>query len=127
MAVEGGVYSRFAEVRPYPIWPGVVARAVHGAELTMALVELEPGTAVAEHHHINEQAGFVVRGTFTFTIDGETRELRPGDSYVIPADVPHSGQAGPAGAVVVDVFSPPRRDWEALDRLPPSPPLWPPD
>jgi hypothetical protein len=34
-------------------------------------------------------------------------------------------QAGPQGAVVVEVFAPRRDDWGGLGRLPASPPRWP--
>jgi quercetin dioxygenase-like cupin family protein len=77
----------------------------------MAVVDLEPNVAVPEHRHVNEQLGFVGRGSVTMTIGGESRELGVGDTYVIPTDVPHAAVAGAEGATVVDVFSPPREDW----------------
>src|SRR5260221_6486341 len=64
--------------------------------------------------------------TFQFTIGGETRVLEPGDTYVIPGGVKHSAVAGPEGTVALDIFSPPREDWEALDRGEPSRAPWPP-
>jgi quercetin dioxygenase-like cupin family protein len=126
MATASKTYDSFEEVRPYKIWPGVLAHAVRGEKISFALVELEPNVVVAEHSHSNEQAGFIVQGTFNFTIGGETRSLKPGDTYVIPGGVPHSALAGPEGTVVVDIFSPPREDWEALERAEPSRASWPP-
>ena len=49
----------------------------------------------------------------------------PGATWCIPPNVPDAVQAGPEGASVVEVFAPARDDWEALERLEPSPPLWP--
>jgi len=118
-------FGRFDDVRPYLIWPGVLARAVRGERMGLALVELDSNTEVAEHTHPNEQVGFVLQGIFSFTIAGETRELHPGETYVIPASVPHSGRAGSGGAVVIDVFSPPRDDWERLERGDASKAAWP--
>jgi quercetin dioxygenase-like cupin family protein len=123
--VADETFAAFDALRPYAVWPGVVARAVHGRELTLALVDLEPDAVVAEHRHVNEQLGFVVRGGLRFTIGGETRDLVAGDSYVIPSDVPHDALAGPEGATVVDVFAPPRADWEKAPRLAPAPGAWP--
>ena len=120
------VYAAFESLRPYAVWEGVLARAVHGREITMAVVDLEPNAIVAEHHHPNEQLGFILRGELTFTIGGETRRLGVGETYVISADVPHDAVAGPDGASVVDVFSPPRDDWESAPRREPSPGGWPP-
>jgi quercetin dioxygenase-like cupin family protein len=41
---------------------------------------------------------------------------------VIPANVPHSADAGPDGAFLIELFAPPRADWAGLERLEPSPP-----
>jgi quercetin dioxygenase-like cupin family protein len=119
------VFDEFNASRPYRIWEGAKARAVHGERLTVALVELEPNVAVPEHRHDNEQLGFVMAGSITMTVGGESRELRQGETYVIASDLPHAGLAGPEGATVVDVFSPVRADWEQLERLDPQPGSWP--
>jgi quercetin dioxygenase-like cupin family protein len=119
-------YGSFEGVRPHKIWPGVLAHTVEGDSVSFALVELEPNVEVAEHSHPNEQVGFIVQGTFSFTIGGETRRLKPGDTYVIPGGVAHSAQAGPEGTVALDIFSPPREDWQRLERAEPSRPSWPP-
>jgi quercetin dioxygenase-like cupin family protein len=123
--MEVGMFDSLDGLRPYAIWEGAVARAVHGEQLTMAVVELESGVAVPEHRHVNEQLGFVARGSITMTIGGESRELGVGETYVIATDVPHAAVAGPDGATVIDVFSPPRSDWEGLERLEPSRAAWP--
>jgi len=74
----------------------------------------------------NEQLGFILQGSMTFTVGGEKRELRAGDTYEIPSHVPHDAVAGPQGCTAVDAFAPIRADWEKLDRLDPFPPDWPP-
>ena len=33
------------------IWEGVTAQTVDGERTTLAVVDLEPGSTVAEHHH----------------------------------------------------------------------------
>jgi quercetin dioxygenase-like cupin family protein len=90
--------------------PGVIARSFWGDRMTLALVELQPQAVVAEHSHANEQVGTVIEGEIDFTIGGETRRLRPGDVYVIPADVPHGVRVGEAGVKLVEVFSPVREN-----------------
>jgi quercetin dioxygenase-like cupin family protein len=104
-------------VAPIRIWDGVVARAVDGAEATLALIELEPDAVVPEHAHVNEQTGLLLSGSLTFTIAGESRELQPGAAWVIPAHAPHSVAVGPDGAKLVELFAPPRGDWGGLERL----------
>ena len=115
-------FDHLDEIVPLRIWNGVVGRAVAGNEATLAAIELDPGTEVPEHHHTNEQMGMLIRGALKFTIGGETRDLTPGSTWVIPADVPHDVVAGPDGAFLIELFAPPRADWAGLERLAPSPP-----
>jgi unsaturated pyranuronate lyase len=118
-------FEELGDLRPLPIWDGILARAVVGEEMTMAIVELAPNAVAAEHHHANEQLGIVLTGTMTFRIGDETREIGPGMTYKILADVPHTATAGPDGCVVMDIFAPPRADWGALEPQEPTPPIWP--
>ena len=113
-------------VGPLRIWDDVVAREIHGEQTTLAVVELEPGALVPEHHHLSEQLGMVIRGSVEFRVADETQELGPGGTWNIPADVPHEVRAGTEGAVAIDVFSPTRKDdWRNLEREEPREPRWP--
>jgi quercetin dioxygenase-like cupin family protein len=118
-------FRSLAEIRPLPIWTGILARVVEGREMTFAVVELEPHALAASHEHVNEQLGIVLRGTMTFTIGDERRHLHAGDTYEIPSSVRHEAQAGPDGAVVIDVFAPVRADWRRHQPEHPRPPVWP--
>jgi unsaturated pyranuronate lyase len=60
-----------------------------------------------------------------FRIGDDERELAPGGTWSIPANVPHEVTAGPEGAVAIEVFAPARADWQELERHEPSPPAWP--
>jgi quercetin dioxygenase-like cupin family protein len=118
-------FRALSEIAPLPIWNGILARVVQGREMTFAIVELDPGAVAAMHQHENEQLGAVLRGTMSFTIGGETRELVAGDTYEIPSNVPHEATAGAGGAVVIDVFSPIRADWSRFTPEPPRAARWP--
>jgi quercetin dioxygenase-like cupin family protein len=118
-------FSSLGDLGPLPIWTGILARVVEGREMTFAVVELDAHAVALKHDHPNEQIGIVLRGKMTFTVGGETRELGPGDTYVIRGNTPHEATAGPEGAVVIDVFSPLRADWRRLDPLAPKTPVWP--
>jgi len=113
------------DIAPLPIWTGILARVVEGAEMTFAVVELDPHAVALLHQHTNEQIGIVLRGTMTFKIGSETRVLKAGDTYEIPANVPHEATAGPDGAAVIDVFAPIRADWRRFTAKAPQPALWP--
>ncbi len=118
--------SQLSEIAPKAIWDGVTARVVDGERITLAVVEIEPNGLVPEHLHPNEQLGLVLEGSLTFRIDGEVRELGPGGTWRILGDLPHEARAGAGGAVVVDVFTPIRSDWQELEADPARPPRWPP-
>jgi quercetin dioxygenase-like cupin family protein len=116
--------SSLSEIEPIQVFDGVVARRVEGDLVTLAIVELDPGAIVPEHVHAAEQNGMVIRGQMTFRVGERERVLGPGGTWRIRGGIPHRAQAGPDGAVVIDVFSPIRDDWE--DRPPVArPPRWP--
>ncbi|MGH2450567.1 MAG: cupin domain-containing protein [Candidatus Limnocylindria bacterium] len=117
-------FDDIAAIVPQQIWEGVVGRSVHGARITMGVIELEPDGVVPEHSHENEQLGLVLRGSLVFSVRGESRALGPGGTWCIPANTPHAVETGPEGAVVIDVFSPVREDWTGLESVE-RPPRWP--
>ena len=108
------------------IWGETVrARRVQGDRITLAVVELAPNAVVPEHVHENEQLGICLRGSGTFTIAGESREIRPGTTWRITANVPHDLVVGPEGAEVIDVFTPVRADWDDRETVDGATPRWP--
>ncbi len=98
-------------VYPVEMLPGLTRRVL-ATSTAMMLVEFmfEQGVEVPEHTHSNDQVGYVVSGRMRMVIGGVEAECGPGDSYHAPPDVPHSG-AALEPSVVVDVFSPPRKDY----------------
>ncbi len=101
-------FDDLARLGPLPIWAGI-----------------DPGAIAREHSHANEQLGIVLTGSMTFRVGEETRELGPGGTWTIPGNTPHEATAGPEGAVVIDVFAPPRADWSELQPGAERPPRWP--
>lgn len=120
-----GAFDDLGDIAPQQLFAGYRARTVHGERITMAVVEIEPGAALPEHRHENEQLGMVLQGTIVFRVGEEERELGPGGTWRIPSGTPHSATAGPDGAVALDVFTPTRDDWKALDAQGPQAPRWP--
>jgi quercetin dioxygenase-like cupin family protein len=118
-------FNKLRDIRPLVIREGITARAVNGERVTVAVVDLEPGATLPEHHHENEQLGFVIAGTITMRIAGDKRELHAGETYSIASHVPHDAVAGREGCTVADVFAPVRADWEQLERREPTKPRWP--
>lgn len=85
-----------------------------GTEANIQQFTIEPGAVVPEHSHPHEQVGYLLDGTLTFTVDGESRLVEADDSYVIPGGESHSAENnGDTTAIGLDIFSPPRDnpDW----------------
>lgn len=120
--------SAFDDLRAIPpqlLADGYLARVVHGEQLTLAIVEVEPGAVLPEHQHANEQFGMVICGSVVFRVGSETETVGPGGIWRIRSETPHTVSGGAEGAVVVDIFSPPRADWAERETLDPRPPHWP--
>jgi quercetin dioxygenase-like cupin family protein len=97
---------------PVEMLPGLTRRVLVTSD-KMMLVEftLKKGVEVPQHAHPHDQVGYLVSGRMRMTIGDQTTECAPGDSYHAPPGVPHSG-AALEPSVVVDVFSPPREDYQ---------------
>src|SRR5919199_518480 len=106
-----GTFRDLQSVPPQVLADGYIARVVRGRQLTLAVVEIQPGAELPEHSHTNEQFGLVIEGSVVFRIGQKTRTLAAGGIWEIPSSEPHSVTGGEDGAVVLDVFSPPREEW----------------
>jgi len=118
-------FDAVPEMGPTPIWNGVVVRALHSEHVTFGVVELDADVDRPEHSHVNEQIGVLVSGSLMLRIGDESRTMGPGELWRIPANLPHSGRAGPEGAVAVEAFGPAREDWQQIAALAPRAARWP--
>ena len=92
--------------------PGVFIRTFWGNEMLLSIVDLAANAVVPAHSHLHEQAGVVISGELEMTISGETRLLKPGDTYIIPGGVEHGAMTGDTPARALDIFSPVREDYQ---------------
>ena len=88
---------------------GIQLQTVHSGRMTVAYWHFAPNRQLPEHSHPHEQIAMLQEGRFELTVDGQTRELQPGEIVVIPPDVVHSGHSITASRVI-DIFSPVRED-----------------
>jgi quercetin dioxygenase-like cupin family protein len=117
-------FDDLGEIAPQQLFAGYLARTIHGERITFAIVEIDPDSDLPVHHHENEQLGMVVRGSMTFRVGDEERDLGPGGMWRIPPNTPHSARAGQDGAIALDVFTPTRDDWKSLETEEPRRPTW---
>lgn len=91
--------------------PGFSGKFVHTPTMTIAHWEIKAGSILPLHNHVHEQVVNMIEGELEMTIGGETRVMKPGQTYSIPSDVPHSGKAL-TDCKVIDVFTPAREDYQ---------------
>jgi quercetin dioxygenase-like cupin family protein len=83
-------------------------KSLTGEVSQLCFIKLEHGE-VTDHTHENEQIGYVLRGEIEITVEGLCAVLRPGDGYIIPANVRHGFRVVSLEPVeYVEVFSPPK-------------------
>ena len=70
----------------------------------------ETGAVGALHSHPHTQITYVVSGKFTFTIDGITKTVTPGDTMLKTDGVVHGCTCLEAG-ILLDIFTPMREDF----------------
>ena len=100
---------QWRELTPRSKAEGMQLRTIHSERMTIAHWDFEPNTELPAHSHPHEQIAMLQEGRFELTVDGECRELEPGEVVVIPSGIEHSGRAITASRVI-DVFSPVRED-----------------
>ncbi len=80
-------------------------------QLTMARFKLLKGCVVPEHRHENAQVTFVLEGKLKLNFSGHDVIVRAGETVQIAPNLPHGAEAL-EDTLLVDVFTPPRSDWE---------------
>jgi quercetin dioxygenase-like cupin family protein len=88
--------------------PGLDARIFAGDNSMLSYVTIEPHSEGTLHSHEEEQWGFLLEGECTRVQGGEEVHATAGDFWHTPGGVEHTIRTGDVGAVVLDVFSPPR-------------------
>ncbi|MGD2200976.1 MAG: cupin domain-containing protein [Candidatus Bathyarchaeota archaeon] len=83
-----------------------------GEKCMMMVNTIEPGIPTPPHNHPHEQIGFLIEGSGTLFIDGETREMEAQASFLVPPNAAHNFDAtGDKPAVLIEAFAPPREDY----------------
>ena len=93
------------------IAPGVTRKIMgYQSDLMLIRVEFEGKTSFPIHSHPHQQITHIIEGSFKATVDGKSEIIGPGDSYVVPGNIPHGIESLSSG-VLIDVFSPKRDDF----------------
>jgi gluconolactonase len=110
--VEPGQVYDLSDIQFTELVPGAHSRLVSGRGAQLSFLRMDPGTNFAHHVHPEEQLMIVLRGAIDeIILDGVTR-MEKGDVLLLPADMVHGGAIGDLGCDVLDVFWPPRTDYD---------------
>ncbi len=90
---------------------GLDTRIFPGENVMLSVVRIGANKSGEVHSHPQEQWGVMLEGSGVRIQDGVEHEVRAGDFWQTPGQVEHGFKAGPEGAVVLDVFSPPRDEY----------------
>ncbi len=91
--------------------PGIEMKTLcYGSATLMTEFRLAAASTLPAHAHPHEQTGYLVSGRLVLRIGDESHDVRPGDSWCIPADVEH-GATVIEDSIAVEVFSPVREDY----------------
>lgn len=91
---------------------GIEARIFPGENVMLSVVNIEPNASGMIHSHPEEQWGVLLQGACTRIQGGEEVEVKAGEFWCTPGGVPHGIRTGKEGAVVLDIFSPPRAEYK---------------
>jgi quercetin dioxygenase-like cupin family protein len=94
------------------IAPGIRIRTFWGDRMLVSVADLDANVKLPLHSHPHEQAGVVLSGELQLTIGEEMRNLKAGDSFLVPGGVEHGGRTGDGPVRVMDIFSPVRQDYQ---------------
>ena len=91
---------------------GLTLRPFAGDKLMLLRVEGEAGAHAPAHSHPHEQISLVVSGRVRFFVNGEERELVPGEAVHIPSGVKHEA-VFVEKTLLYDLYHPVREDMMA--------------
>ncbi|MDX6386659.1 MAG: hypothetical protein QOD85_461 [Gaiellaceae bacterium] len=78
--------TSLAAVEPFTTKDGSLIRELqHTKAQSLAEAKLEPGQVTERHYHrVSEEIYFLLDGTGVLELDGQLRDVQPGDAVLIP-------------------------------------------
>lgn len=106
-----GIFTHHKDTQLQDLGGGSSRRILAYNDSLMSVeVNFESGSEGALHTHPHTQCSYVLSGKFIYTVEGESVELNPGDSVVVPSNAVHGTKCLEAGTLL-DIFTPMREDF----------------
>jgi quercetin dioxygenase-like cupin family protein len=91
---------------------GIVTRLFTSDNVMLSMAEIAPNTISTIHSHPEEQWGVLLEGECIRVQGDEEIPMTIGDFWYTPGDTPHGVRTSEKGAVILDIFSPPRKAYK---------------
>lgn len=91
---------------------GITARVFLGKHTMLSVVTVEPNSMGKIHSHPEEQWGVLIRGECIRIQDDMEIKVKVGDFWHTPGNVNHGIRTESKGAIILDIFSPPKQQYE---------------
>ena len=111
--VRPGVVGDLYDIQFTELQPGANSRLIGGHGAQLSFLQMNPSMTFAAHLHPEEQLMIVLRGSIDELILDATSTMTKGDLLYLPGTMVHGGKVGDKGCDVLDVFFPPRPDYDA--------------
>lgn len=102
---ESGISRRLGD--------GLDAQIFPGSNSMLSVVRIEPHSEGDLHSHPEEQWGVLLEGECVRIQEGEEAHVEVGDFWHTPADAEHVIKTDEKSALVLDIFSPPRPEYQS--------------
>lgn len=102
------------ETKSKEVMPGVHRKLVHLGDIMSAVIDFTDGPMDKPdppHSHPHEQISYVAKGELIVFIGDEEFQLKEGDIFYVPSNIPHTVKTLTAEVRLVDSFSPIREDF----------------
>ena len=90
---------------------GIATRIFPGDQAMLSVVTIAPHSTGTLHSHPQEQWGVLLEGSLVRVQGGQEVAMLAGNFWCTPGGVEHSVRTGEEGAVVLDIFAPPRDEY----------------
>ncbi len=94
--------------------PGANSKIITGKGVQMSFINMDPNITFPHHVHPEEQVMTVLRGYSNQIVMDTIIKLEPGDVIDLPSNMVHGGTMGPNGCDAIDIFFPPRVDYNEM-------------
>jgi len=104
---------RYRETPLVNVSPGLNFHVVTMERMTAIFTNFAPNVVGHLHRHEPEQFMYILEGEGDQVLEGKRYHLKAGDVFIVPPNAEHGLRASEKGIRTIEVFSPPRRDYEA--------------